>query len=52
MDVCGYIVVVGDNVSNVCIGERVLIEFCLFEVNSEVLFLFWYFGLECDGGFV
>ena len=50
-DVCGYIVAVGDNVSNARIGERVLIEPCLFEANSEALSSPWYFGSECDGGF-
>lgn len=50
-DVCGYIVAVGDNVSKTRIGERVLVEPCLFEANSQALSSPWYFGSECDGGF-
>lgn len=51
-DVCGYIVSVGENISQNRIGERVLIEPCLREVNGEVLKeTFWYLGSECNGGF-
>ncbi|OJF67961.1 alcohol dehydrogenase [Alteromonas sp. V450] len=50
-DVCGYIVAVGKNVSQKRIGERVIIEPCLTEVNSQKLDSPWYFGSECDGGF-
>lgn len=50
-DTCGYIVAVGDNISPKRIGERVLIEPCLREVNGAMLSLPWYFGSECDGGF-
>ena len=50
-DVCGYIVDVGANVPQSRIGERVLVEPCLFEVNGESLSSPWYFGSECDGGF-
>ncbi|BCO19392.1 alcohol dehydrogenase [Alteromonas sp. KC3] len=50
-DVCGYIVAVGKNVSSSRIGERVLIEPCLTEADSQRLPSPWYFGSECDGGF-
>lgn len=33
------------------IGERVLIEPCLSDVNGETINPPWYFGSECDGGF-
>jgi NADPH:quinone reductase-like Zn-dependent oxidoreductase len=50
-DVCGYIVSVGKNVDAARIGERVIIEPCIDEVNGEKLDTPWYFGSECDGGF-
>ena len=50
-DVCGVIVAVGSNVCVDRIGERVLIEPCLSEANSQALKLPWYYGSECDGGF-
>lgn len=50
-DVCGVIVGVGKGVSETRIGERVLIEPCICEVNGKVLDQPWYFGSECDGGF-
>jgi len=50
-DVCGHIVAVGEGVSEDRIGERVLIDPCLWEVNGEVLTRPWYLGSECDGGF-
>lgn len=50
-DVCGIIVAVGDNVCVSRIGDRVLIEPCLNEANSQPLNSPWYFGSECDGGF-
>ena len=50
-DVCGIIVAVGDNVSAKRIGERVIIEPCLNEANSQALESPWYYGSECDGGF-
>lgn len=50
-DVCGEIVQVGDNVNANRIGERVLIEPCLTDVNGKKLTTPWYFGSECDGGF-
>lgn len=50
-DVCGTIVAVGDNISSARIGQRVLIEPCLSEANSQKLDSPWYYGSECDGGF-
>ncbi len=50
-DVCGEIVAVGSMVDESRIGERVLIEPCLSDVNGETINPPWYFGSECDGGF-
>lgn len=50
-DVCGYIVAVGSKVSPDRIGERVLIEPCIWEARGKKLARPWYFGSECDGGF-
>ncbi|MHA2705730.1 alcohol dehydrogenase family protein [Vibrio owensii] len=50
-DVCGEIVAVGSMVDESRIGERVLIEPCLRDVNGETINPPWYFGSECDGGF-
>lgn len=50
-DVCGRIVATGAAVSVDRIGERVLIEPCIREVNGRELDQPWYFGSECDGGF-
>jgi len=50
-DVCGTIVAVGENVSTQRMGERVLIEPCLREVNGQFPDIPGYFGSECDGGF-
>lgn len=50
-DVCGYIVAVGDNIANTRIGERVLINPCIWQVDGQRLQRPWYFGSECDGGF-
>jgi len=50
-DVCGEIVAVGGAVNASRMGERVLIEPCLDEVNGEPIDPPWYFGSECDGGF-
>lgn len=50
-DVCGEIVAVGSMVDGGRIGERVLIEPCLSDVNGETINPPWYFGSECDGGF-
>ncbi|MEX1327680.1 MAG: alcohol dehydrogenase family protein [Desulfobacterales bacterium] len=50
-DVCGHIIAVGGDVSSDRIGERVLIEPCIREVNGKILDQPWYIGSECDGGF-
>lgn len=50
-DVCDTIVAVGNNISHERIGERVLIEPCLSEINGEKRDSFGYYGSECDGGF-
>ncbi|WP_104042102.1 alcohol dehydrogenase family protein [Vibrio hyugaensis] len=50
-DVCGEIVAVGSIVDESRIGQRVLIEPCLSDVNGETINPPWYFGSECDGGF-
>lgn len=50
-DVCGEIVAVGSMVDESRIGERVLIEPCLSDINGETINPPWYFGSECDGGF-
>ena len=50
-DVCGKIVAVGTAVDPARIGERILIEPCLCEVNGKTLETPWHFGSECDGGF-
>ena len=50
-DVCGRIVAVGESVSVERLGERVLVEPCLWEIHGKRLEQPWYFGSECDGGF-
>ncbi|MDN3446097.1 alcohol dehydrogenase family protein [Psychrobacter sp. APC 3281] len=50
-DVCGTIVAVGNNISSERIGERVLIEPCINEINGQSLSSAGYYGSECDGGF-
>lgn len=50
-DVCGEIVEVGSLVKSSRVGERVLIEPCLTDVNGMTVNPPWYFGSECDGGF-
>ena len=50
-DVCGQIVAVGRSVDLGRIGERVLVEPCIVDVNGENKNPPWYFGSECDGGF-
>lgn len=51
IDVCGRIVAVGDQVSTARIGERVLVEPCLWEVQGKTLEQPCFLGSECDGGF-
>jgi NADPH:quinone reductase-like Zn-dependent oxidoreductase len=50
-DVCGEIVAVGRLVDSSRIGDRVLIEPCLSDVNGQTMDPSWYFGSECNGGF-
>jgi NADPH:quinone reductase-like Zn-dependent oxidoreductase len=50
-DVCGRIFAVGEEVNNDRIGDRVLVEPCIWEANGQDLKTPWYFGSECDGGF-
>ena len=50
-DVCGRIVAVGAQVSASRLGERVLIEPCLKEVNGRFPSRPHYLGSECNGGF-
>ena len=50
-DICGYIVAVGTEVPDDRIGERVLVEPCIKEVNGVELDHPWYVGSECNGGF-
>ncbi len=50
-DVAGGIVGVGAGVDESRLGERVLVEPCLREVDGQVLDRPWYLGSECDGGF-
>lgn len=50
-DVCGEVVAVGHLIDQHRIGERVLIEPCINDVNGESINPPWYFGSECDGGF-
>ena len=50
-DVCGEIVAVGRQVPSERIGQRVIIEPVLREVDGKILDRAHYFGSECDGGF-
>ncbi|MUH72261.1 alcohol dehydrogenase family protein [Psychrosphaera haliotis] len=50
-DVCGEIVKVGRSVEARRVGERVLIEPCITDVNGVEVNPPWYFGSECNGGF-
>jgi NADPH:quinone reductase-like Zn-dependent oxidoreductase len=50
-DVCGKVVVVGEQVDADLLNERVLVEPCILEAGGQVLDQPWYFGSECDGGF-
>jgi NADPH:quinone reductase-like Zn-dependent oxidoreductase len=50
-DVCGEIVATGQDIETGRIGERVLVEPCLREVDGKILDQAWYLGSECDGGF-
>ncbi len=50
-DVCGEIVAVGNNIDAERIGERVLVEPCLSQVEGSRPDVPWYIGSECNGGF-
>lgn len=50
-DVCGHIAAVGEGVDQGRIGERILIEPSLQEVDGQVLDVPVYYGSEADGGF-
>ncbi|HAJ22779.1 MAG TPA: alcohol dehydrogenase, partial [Rhodospirillaceae bacterium] len=51
IDVCGQIVATGPGVDPARIGQRVLIEPCLWEANGDMLASPWFLGSECNGGF-
>ncbi len=51
IDACGEIVAVGKGVNSTRIGERVLVEPCLYEIEGKKLSSPWFFGSECDGAF-
>jgi NADPH:quinone reductase-like Zn-dependent oxidoreductase len=51
IDVCGQIVAVGEGVDPARVGERVLVEPCIWEANGQPLPNPWFLGSECDGGF-
>ena len=50
-DACGKIVAVGANVDPGRVGERVIVDPCLREVDGALVEGAWYFGSECDGAF-
>ncbi|MEH0022983.1 MAG: zinc-binding dehydrogenase [Desulfobacter sp.] len=51
IDVCGHIAAVGTGVDPARIGERVLIEPCLAEMDGQIFEQPGFLGSECDGGF-
>lgn len=51
IDVAGRVVGVGPGVDESRVGERVLVEPCLREVDGQVLDRPWFLGSECAGGF-
>ncbi|MGB2534310.1 MAG: alcohol dehydrogenase family protein [Candidatus Puniceispirillum sp.] len=51
VDACGEIVAIGKGVSPDRIGERVLVEPCLYEATGRKLDQPWFFGSECNGAF-
>lgn len=51
IDACGEIVAVGIGVSADRIGDRVLVEPCLYEAGGKTLDQPWFFGSECNGAF-
>lgn len=50
-DVCGYVVAVGEGVSDKRIGERVLVRNMLRTYVDYRPYECWTIGSECDGGF-
>lgn len=50
-DVCGYVVAVGERVSDTRIGERVLVRNMLRTYVDFRPYECWTIGSECDGGF-
>ncbi|USD44202.1 alcohol dehydrogenase family protein [Vibrio sp. SCSIO 43135] len=50
-DICGEIVAVGGKIDANRIGQRVLVEPCLSQVEGSRPKIPWYIGSECDGGF-
>lgn len=50
-DVCGEIVAVGFGVSEHRIGERVIVEPSMHQIEGKPLSSPWYFGSDCDGAF-
>lgn len=50
-DICGPIEAVGPGVDRARIGNRVIVEPCLREVNGSEVSPPWYIGSECNGGF-
>lgn len=51
IDVCGTIVATGKGVDAARIGERVLIEPCLKQIDGKALETPSFLGSECNGGF-
>ena len=51
IDACGVVAAVGDGVDPGRLGERVLVEPCLWEIGGETLDRPGFLGSECDGGF-
>ena len=51
IDACGHVVAVGEGVDAARIGERVLVEPCLWEYGGERLRRPMFLGSDCDGAF-
>lgn len=51
IDACGHVVAVGAGVDAARIGERVLVEPCLWEFGGERLRRPMFLGSDCDGAF-
>ncbi len=50
-DVCGEVVALGAGVAPERLGQRVLIDPCLWLRDGKSLQQPWYLGYDCDGGF-